>query len=43
MLDLDNIHTIVVHDPRVFHDLDWRSGLQGQGHITQIAKSCARP
>ena len=31
-------HTIVVHDPRVCHDLDPRSYLQGQGQSAHIAK-----
>ena len=29
-------HKIVVHDPRVCHDLDLRSYLQGQGHSAHI-------
>ena len=29
-------HTIVVHDPRVCHDLDPRSYLRGQGHTAAI-------
>ena len=29
-------HTTVVHDPRVCHDLDPRSYLQGQGHCAHI-------
>ena len=31
-------HTIVVHDPRVCHDLDQRSYIQGQGHSAHIPK-----
>ena len=31
-------HTIVVHDPRVGHDFDPRSYLQGQGHSAYIPK-----
>ena len=31
-------HTIVVHDPRMCHDLDSRSYLQGQGHSALIHK-----
>ena len=33
-------HTIVVHDPRVCHDLDPRPYLQGQGHIAHIQNLC---
>ena len=29
-------HTIVVHDPRMCHDLDPRSYLQGRGHSAHI-------
>ena len=32
-------HTIVVDDPRVCHDLDPRSYLQGQGHSAHISKN----
>ena len=31
-------HTIIVHDPRMCHDLDTRSYLQGQGHSAHIPK-----
>ena len=31
-------HTIIVHDPRLCHDLDSRSYLQGQGHSAHIPK-----
>ena len=31
-------HTIVVHDPRVCHDLDQKSYLQGKGHGAHIPK-----
>ena len=31
-------HTIIVHDPRMCHDLDPRSYLQGQGHSAHIPK-----
>ena len=34
-------HTIVVHDPRVCHDLEPRSYLKGQGHSAHIPKICA--
>ena len=37
--DLDNIHTIAVHDPRVCHDLDPSSYLQGQVHCAHIQKN----
>ena len=33
-------HTIIVHDPRMCHDLDPRSYLQGQGHWTHTQKLC---
>ena len=35
-------HTIVVHYPRVCHDLDSRSYLQGQGHSAHILKILVR-
>ena len=35
-------HTIVVHYPRVCHDLGPRSYLQGQGHSAHIPKICVR-
>ena len=31
-------HTIVIHDPRVYHDFDQRSYLQDQGHSAHIPK-----
>ena len=35
--------TICVHDPRVCHDLDIRSYLQGQGHSSHITEIHVRP
>ena len=35
-------HTIVVHDPKVVHDLDPRSYLPCQGHCAHILKICVR-
>ena len=32
-------HTIFVHDPRLCHDLDPRSYLQGQGHCAHIPQN----
>ena len=34
---------MVVHDPRVYHDLDPRSCLQGQSHNSHITKISVRP
>ena len=35
-------HTVVVHDPRGYHDLDPRSYRQGQGHSAHIPKICEK-
>ena len=35
-------YTLVVHDPKVCHELDLRSYLQGQGHIAHISTICVR-
>ena len=37
------IHTIVVHDPRVCHDLESRSYLQGLSHSLYFTKILVRP
>ena len=32
------INTIIVHDPKVYHNFVPRSDIQGQGHSAQVAK-----
>ena len=42
MLDLGNIHKIVVHDTRMCHDLDPRPYHQYQGHSAYLPKFLVR-